>query len=297
MKNTYIVTIVSALLLSINLNAVNAEEAKSADRPAAKKSDRQTDRPSRESIIKRFDKDGDGKLSESERSAARKALGTRSGRGGNSQSQEDQQRQRRARYDAVAKNLREQVKAGKITEEQARERLGQLRKRMAQAGSPNGQSDRGGNSQSQEDQQRQRRARYDAVAKNLREQVKAGKITEEQARERLGQLRKRMAQAGSPNGQSDRSRGSRERLMKEFDKNKDGKLDEKERAALRKAMSERSTRGGREEGERGERRRRGGEGQERSSRGRRGGEGQERSSRGRRSGERGQGGERRRGQK
>ena len=235
MKNTYIVTIVSALLLSINLNAVNAEEAKSVDRPAAKKSDRQTDRPSRESIIKRFDKDGDGKLSESERSAARKALGTRSGRGGNSQSQEDQQRQRRARYDAVAKNLREQVKAGKITEEQARERLGQLRKRMAQA--------------------------------------------------------------GSPNGQSDRSRGSRERLMKEFDKNKDGKLDEKERAALRKAMSERSTRGGREEGERGERRRRGGERQERSSRGRRGGEGQERSSRGRRSGERGQGGERRRGQK
>ncbi len=221
MKNTYIVTIVSALLLSINLNAVNAEEAKSADRPAAKKSDRQTDRPSRESIIKRFDKDGDGKLSESERSAARKALGTRSGRGGNSQSQEDQQRQRRARYDAAAKNLREQVKAGKITEEQARERLGQLRKRMAQA--------------------------------------------------------------GSPNGQSDRSRGSRERLMKEFDKNKDGKLDEKERTALRKAMSERSTRGG--------------EGQERSSRGRRGGEGQERSSRGRRSGERGQGGERRRGQK
>ncbi|MEC7881783.1 MAG: hypothetical protein VYB35_02645, partial [Verrucomicrobiota bacterium] len=208
MKNTYIVTIVSALLLSINLNAVNAEDAKSADRPAAKKSDRQTDRPSRESIIKRFDKDGDGKLSESERSAARKALGTRSGRGGNSQSQEDQQRQRRARYDAVAKNLREQVKAGKITEEQARERLGQLRKRMAQA--------------------------------------------------------------GSPNGQSDRSRGSRERLMKEFDKNKDGKLDEKERAALRKAMSERSTRGG--------------EGQERSSRGRRGGEGQERSSRGRRGG-------------
>ena len=155
-------------------------------------------------LMEEFDKDGDGKLSEAERSEARKALGSRSGRS---------------------------------------------------------------NPQAGQDQQKQRRARYDAVAKNLREQVKAGKITEEQARERLGQLRKRMAQANSDNNKSERSRGSREKLMKEFDKNKDGKLDEKERAALRKEMS---------------------------SSGRRGGEGAERSSRGRRGGERSEGGDRRR---
>ncbi len=51
--------------------------------------------------------------------------------------------------------------------------------------------------------------------KNLREQVKSGKITEEQARERLGQLRKRMAQARGGEDQIESSRGSRERLMKE----------------------------------------------------------------------------------
>ena len=71
------------------------------------------------------------------------------------------------------------------------------------------------------------------------------------------------------------------KALKEFDKNKDGKLDEAERNALRKAMSERlgsrgGDRRGGERGERserashergGERRRRGGEGAERGRRG------------------------------
>jgi len=217
MKIKNIGIIASTAMLCVSLNLAIAEEGKSTAKPTVKKSKRATDRPSRESLIKRFDKDGDGKLSEAERSEARKALGSRSGRS---------------------------------------------------------------NPQAGQDQQKQRRARYDAAAKNLREQVKAGKITEEQARERLGQLRKRMAQANGDNNKSERSRGSREKLMKEFDKNKDGKLDEKERAALRKEMSSRG--------------RRGGEGAERSSRGRRGGEGAERSSRGRRGGERSEGGDRRR---
>jgi Ca2+-binding EF-hand superfamily protein len=222
-KNIGIIAAVSLLSMSLNLGI--AEEVKSPAKKEVKKSSRSADRPSRESIVKRFDKDGDGKLSESERAAARKAMGSRTNRGGNRQSQDDLQKQRRARYDAFVKNIREQVKAGKVTEEQARERIGQLRQRMAQAS--------GGGSQ------------------------------------------------------NERSRGARERLMKEFDKNKDGKLDEKERAALRKSMSERSSRGGRggEGAERSSRGRRGGEGAERSSRGRRGGEGAERSSRGRRGGE------------
>lgn len=250
MKTKNIGIIAAVSLLSMSLNLVIAEEVKSPAKKEVKKSSRSADRPSRESIVKRFDKDGDGKLSESERAAARKAMGSRTNRGGNRQSQDDLQKQRRARYDAAVKNIREQVKAGKVTEEQARDRIGQLRQRMAQAS--------GGGSQ------------------------------------------------------NERSRGARERLMKEFDKNKDGKLDEKERAALRKSMSERSSRGGRggEGAERSSRGRRGGEGAERSSRGRRGGEGAERSSRGRRGGEgaerssrerrgreRNEGGPRRRGQK
>ena len=46
---------------------------------------------------------------------------------------------------------------------------------------------------------------------------------------------------GEGRGDSDRSRQTREELMKRYDKNKDGKLDEDERAALRKAMSDRNS--------------------------------------------------------
>ena len=85
------------------------------------------------------------------------------------------------------------------------------------------------------------RERYQIAAKKIQEDLKAGKITEEQARERQQALRKRLAQSAGRGGDrdTDRSRSSRESLMKEFDKNKDGKLDEAERNALRKAMSER----------------------------------------------------------
>ena len=111
------------------------------------------------------------------------------------------------------------------------------------------------------------RERYQIAAKKIQEDLKAGKITETQARERQQALRKRLAQSAGRGGDrdTDRSRSSRESLMKEFDKNKDGKLDEAERNALRKAMSERSRSRG------GDRR-----GRERSERGRRGGEAAER---------------------
>ena len=46
---------------------------------------------------------------------------------------------------------------------------------------------------------------------------------------------------GEGRGDSGRSRQTREELMKRYDKNKDGKLDEDERAALRKAMSDRNS--------------------------------------------------------
>ena len=137
------------------------------------------------------------------------------------------------------------------------------------------------------------RERYQIAAKKIQEDLKAGKITETQARERQQALRKRLAQSAGRGGDrdTDRSRSSRESLMKEFDKNKDGKLDEAERNALRKAMSERSRSRG-ERGERSERGRRGGEAAERGGeRRRRGGEGAER---GRRGGDRSEGGERRR---
>ena len=232
-----------AFLLSVSLNTAQAEKAATdkapAKKAAGKQTDRRADRPTRESIIKRFDKDGDGKLSDTERAAARKAISSRGGR----------------------------------TTDRAPGRISEGL-----------------------------RERYQIAAKKIQEDLKAGKITEAQARERQQALRKRLAQSAGRGGDrdTDRSRSSRESLMKEFDKNKDGKLDEAERNALRKAMSERSRsrggdrRGGErgERGERSERGRRGGEAAERcGDRRRRGGEGAER---GRRGGERGEGGERRR---
>ena len=230
-----------ATLLSVSLNTVQAEKKAATDKApakeaAGKQTDRRADRPTRESIIKRFDKDGDGKLSEAERAAARKAFSSRGGR----------------------------------TTDRAPGRISEGL-----------------------------RERYQIAAKKIQEDLKAGKITETQARERQQALRKRLAQSAGRGGDrdTDRSRSSRESLMKEFDKNKDGKLDEAERNALRKAMSERSRsrggdRRGGERGERSERGRRGGEAAERGGeRRRRGGEGAER---GRRGGERGEGGERRR---
>lgn len=237
MKIKTIETFAVAFLLSVSLNTVQAQKAATdkapAKKAAGKQTDRRADRPTRESIIKRFDKDGDGRLSDTERAAARKAISSRGGR----------------------------------TTDRAPGRISEGL-----------------------------RERYQIAAKKIQEDLKAGKITEAQARERQQALRKRLAQSAGRGGDrdTDRSRSSRESLMKEFDKNKDGKLDEAERNALRKAMSERfRSRGGdRRGGERGERGRRGGEAAERGGeRRRRGGEGAER---GRRGGDRSEDGERRR---
>ena len=179
MKIKIINSLAAAALLTGSLGVLQAEKAKSTDaKPAKAKAAKKSDRPSqRAAFIKRFDKDGDGKLNEAERKAAgaaRKAQGAR-------------------QSDRVSDKAR-----------------------------PNS----GG------------RERYAAAAKRIKEAVKAGKITEAQGKERLAAYRKRM---GEGRGDSGRSRQTREELMKRYDKNKDGKLDEDERAALRKAMSDRDS--------------------------------------------------------
>jgi hypothetical protein len=78
------------------------------------------------------------------------------------------------------------------------------------------------------------RKRYAAAAKKIKDGVKAGKLTEKQAKEKLTALRKRVSGTSRENSR----RPSREDFVKKFDKNKDGKLDEKERAEARKGMAE-----------------------------------------------------------
>ena len=95
------------------------------------------------------------------------------------------------------------------------------------------------------------RKRYAAAAKKIRDAVKAGKLTPQQAKEKQTALRKRMA-------------------LQRFDKNKDGKLCEKEQAAMKKALAERKNkdakRGGKPRREREKRPRRGGDKRKRPTR-------------------------------
>ena len=208
MKIKIINSLAAAALLTGSLGVLQAEEAKSTDaKPAKAKAAKKSDRPSREGIIKRFDKDGDGKLNEAERKAAaalRKAQGAR---------QSD---------------------------------------RASDKARPNS----GG------------RERYAAAAMKIKEAVKAGKITEAQGKDRLAAFRKRL---GEGRGDSGRSGQTREELMKRYDKNKDGKLDEDERAALRKAMSDRySGSRSRSQDKNAERKRRGQGGNKNAERKRRG---------------------------
>ena len=210
MKIKIINSLAAAALLTGSLGVARAEEAKSTEaKPAKAKAAKKSDRPSREAIIKRFDKDGDGKLNEAERKAAaalRKAQGAR---------QSD---------------------------------------RASDKARPNS----GG------------RERYAAAALKIKEAVKAGKITEAQGKDRLAAFRKRL---GEGRGASGRSGQTREELMKRYDKNKDGKLDEDERAALRKAMSDRNSGSrSRSQDKNAERKRRGQGGNKNAERKRRGGE-------------------------
>ena len=230
MKIKIINSLAAAALLTGSLGVARAEEAKSTDaKPAKAKAAKKSDRPSREAIIKRFDKDGDGKLNEAERKAAaalRKAQGAR---------QSD---------------------------------------RASDKARPNS----GG------------RERYAAAAMKIKEAVKAGKITEAQGKDRLAAFRKRL---GEGRGDSGRSGQTREELMKRYDKNKDGKLDEDERAALRRAMSDRNS-GKRSPGsdEKNAKRKRPGQGDDKNAKRKRPGQGNKKNAeRKPRGGDRGKGGE------
>lgn len=75
------------------------------------------------------------------------------------------------------------------------------------------------------------RKKYAAAVKKIREAVKAGKLSEAEAKKKYAALRSKMA----PN---------REALLKRFDKNKDGKLCDNEKAAMKKAMEARNKKRG-----------------------------------------------------
>ena len=80
--------------------------------------------------------------------------------------------------------------------------------------------------------------KYFAAMQKIRKAVKSGELTEKEARKKIKELRKKNPWVS--NRDRGQSRSGRAEIFKKFDKNKDGKLDEKERAEARKAMSDRS---------------------------------------------------------
>ena len=75
------------------------------------------------------------------------------------------------------------------------------------------------------------RKKYAAAVKKIREAVKAGKLNEAEAKKKYAALRSKMV----PN---------RQVLLKRFDKNKDCKLCDNEKAAMKKAMEARNKKRG-----------------------------------------------------
>ncbi len=156
----------------------------------------------RKQILEKFDKDGDGKLSDEEKAAARKAFANRGDQARPAGGQlADRFKEIVAKYDKDGD--------GKLNEAErtaAREELSKLR------------------------------GAGDAAVPNRQELMKKfdkngdGKLDDEER----AALRKELAQRGGLGGAA----LNREEVMKKFDKNGNGKIDEDEREALRKFITE-----------------------------------------------------------
>ena len=89
----------------------------------------------------------------------------------------------RAKFEAIAKKIRAAVEAGKLTEEEANKKLGELRRAVQEWDEKKSTKADG----------EKRQARYKAYAERIHKAVKAGKLTEKEAKEKLVELRRRMA--------------------------------------------------------------------------------------------------------
>jgi len=96
--------------------------------------------------------------------------------------------------DAIAKRLRAAVKAGKISEEDARARLNRMRKMLDTREPRTREGDPKTVQKAAE--QRIRRADYARAEARLKAAVEAGKVSEEDARARLNRMRKMLGRQG-----------------------------------------------------------------------------------------------------
>ena len=209
--NTKIVTTLTAALLALPCLAADENEAKPVP-PAGGEAKEQTSRPARPErgeIIKRFDKDGDGKLNEDERKAAQEEMRKRFGGGapggapgaggaeGMEKLLENPGPRILERYDAD--------KDGKLSDEEKKKAREEMKGRFDQ-----GRGDM--------------LKRFDKDGD--------GKLSDEERKQGMEEMRKRFRDGG---GEGAEGEAMRQRLRERFDTNKDGQIDEGERAKMREA--------------------------------------------------------------
>ncbi|MCP4456025.1 MAG: hypothetical protein GY809_31600, partial [Planctomycetes bacterium] len=154
------------------------------------------------------------------------------------------QRNTRIEYAAAEKRIQVAIKAGQITEAQAKERLVGLKKRLAGEGGDRAAAGRTA--------QRNRRIEYAAAEKRVQVAIKAGQITEAQGKERLAGLKRRLAGARSGEGRDlEAMNEAVEKRIREAIRG--GKMTKEEGKAAYEGMMKRMAAGARVQRMRGER--------------------------------------------
>jgi hypothetical protein len=110
----------------------------------------------------------------------------------------DRQADARKGYEIRRKRIEEGVKSGKIKREDAAKMLAELRKRMEAA-------NRGGGDKKEESKEDPRLERYRAAERHFAGEVKAGKLSKEDAQKKLIEVRKRLW--GGENARANQQRG------------------------------------------------------------------------------------------
>ncbi len=194
---------------------------------AAYAAEAQGQRPSKEEILAKYDADGDGQLSETERATMREEMGNRGGRGGQRGGQGGGQRM--SREDLIAKY--DTDGDGKLSETEREAARAEMGGRGGRGGQRGGQNETAAMV-----------AKYDLDGNGELSATELQQLLEDQknqpAPEEAGGERGPRGQGGqSEQGQGRRGqRMSREEVMAKYDADGDGKLSEEERATMRADM-------------------------------------------------------------
>jgi beta-lactamase regulating signal transducer with metallopeptidase domain len=148
-----------------------------------------------------------------QRVAKRLLMGVNRGQG-----KESKQEGLKKRYAAIEKEIREAVKAGKMSRRDAARKLSELRGRMFKDGDKRDSRGRDKERDKRSDKDRRKeqlKEKYKAIEKEIREAVKAGKMSRRDAARKLSELRGRMFKDGDKRDSRGRDKKRSERRSRE----------------------------------------------------------------------------------